>query len=189
MMKKIHTLMMTALMAVMTISLTACDEDVLIAETLEGTWAGTMYVYTSYHDTRYYATSTEITFEGDPFRWTRGTGYWVDYYSNAPWDYVANHIEWKVNNRNIEVYFVEDRTTMVIRDYHLNDNSFTGYIADGENDVEFRLRHISSPNWNRYDRWGYDGWNGYWSRETRGISTDSTTVTSERPIRKVGMPQ
>ena len=105
----------------------------------------------------------------------------MDHYSNAPWDYVANHIEWKVNNRNIDIYFVEEDTWMTISDYHLSDNYFTGYIYDGSNDVEFRLRHIDSPNWSSY-RYGYDY---YWSRETRGIDNDSTVV--EKPVRKFGV--
>ena len=180
-MKKIYnTLVMMAIVA-MTATFTSCDEDIAIANSLEGTWSGTMYVYTSYNGHDYYATSTDIEFIGDPLRWTRGTGYWVDHYSNAPWDYVANHIEWKVNNRNIDIYFVEEDTWMTISDYRLSDNYFTGYIYDGSNDVEFRLRHIDSPNWSSY-RYGYDY---YWSRETRGIDNDSTVV--EKPVRKFGV--
>ena len=128
-MKKLYTLLMMAMMAAATCTMTSCDEDIDIANSLEGTWSGTMFVYTDYRDSRYYATSTEITFEGDPFRWTRGTGYWIDHYSGAPWDYVANHIDWRVNNRDIEIYFREDHTTMVICDYRLSDNYFTGYIC------------------------------------------------------------
>ena len=186
-MKKIYNLLMMAMMAAATCTMTSCDEDIDIANSLEGTWTGTMFVYTDYRGTSYYATSTEITFEGDPFRWTRGTGYWVDYYSGAPWDYIANHIDWRVNNRNIEIYFREDNTTMVICDYRLSDNYFTGYINDNGTDVEFRLRHTWSPNWDRYDRWGYDGWNSYWSRETRsGTAADSTFTEADRPVRHVG---
>ena len=182
-MKKLYTLLLMAIIATTTGTMTSCDEDTRIAATLEGTWAGTMYVYTNYHDTRYYATSTEITFNIDPFRFTKGSGYWVDYYSGAPWDYVANHIDWRVNNRDIEVYFREDKTTMVICDYRLNDNYFSGYINDNGTDVEFRLRHIDSPNWDRFDRWGYSGWNSYWSRETRG---NSDSIDVEIPVRHVG---
>lgn len=187
-MKKIYTLLMMAMMATATCTLTSCDEDIDIANSLEGTWSGTMFVYTDYRDSRYYATSTEITFEGAPFRWTRGTGYWIDHYSGAPWDYVANHIDWRVNNRDIEIYFREDHTTMVICDYRLSDNYFTGYINDNGTDVEFRLRHVYSPNWDRYDRWGYDGWNSYRSRETRSAAADSTATftDADRPVRHVG---
>lgn len=171
-------LVMMAMIAT-TATMTSCDKDIEIANSLEGTWAGTMYVYTGYHGHDYYATSTEITFEGDPFRWTRGTGYWVDYYSGAPWDYIANHIEWRVENRNIEIYFREEGTTMIISNYRLSDNYFTGIIYDGDNEVEFRLRHIDSPNWNNY-HWGYEYWS---SRQTRGAEGD--TITAEKPVRKI----
>jgi len=183
-MKKLYSMLMMAMMALTATTMTSCDEDTQIAYTLEGTWQGNMYVHTAYRGYDYYATSTEITFLRDPYRYASGSGYWVDYYSNAPWDYVANHIEWRVVNRNIEVYFLEDGNSMVIGDYRLSDNYFTGYIADAGNDVEFRLRHVSSPNWSNYNHWGYDGWYGYYSRETRGGVNDS--VKAEKPVRWFG---
>ena len=185
-MKKFYTMMMMAMMA---LTFTAC-EDEMIADTLEGTWSGNMYV-SSYYDGRdYYATHTEITFSIDPFYYTKGSGYWVDYYSGAPWDYVANHINWRVDNGCITVYFIEDGTSVVIADYSLNDSHFTGYIADGDNDVRFNLRHVSSPNWDSYSYWGYDGWYDdyyYYSRETRADGGDSTAVMpAEKPVRQFG---
>ena len=174
-MKKLYTLMM---MAVMALAFTSC-EDEMIADTLEGTWSGNMYVSSYYNGHDYYATRTEITFSIDPFRFTRGSGYWVDYYSGAPWDYVANHIDWRVDNGRIYVHFYEDNTSVVIADYHLTDSHFTGYIADGDNDVHFNLTHIDSPNWNRYNRWGYDDWYDYYYYETR--SDDA-----EKPVRQFG---
>ena len=185
-MKKFYTMMMMAMMA---LTFTAC-EDEYIADTLEGTWSGNMEV-SSYYDGRdYYCTRTEISFNLDPFRFTKGSGYWVDHYpAGSPWHYVANHINWRVDNGNITVHFVEDGTTVVISDYHLSDTHFTGYIEDGDNDVYFSLVHISSPNWDDYDRWGYDGWydDYYWSRSTRSADADSTaTMPAEKPIRQFG---
>ena len=130
----------------------------------------------------------EITFDIDPFRFTKGSGYWVDYYSGAPWDYVANHISWRVDNGNIYIHFREDDTSVVIADYHLTDSRFSGYIADGDNDVYFNLFHTSSPNWDNYNNWGYDAWcdDYYYSRETRGEGADSTAATPAKPIRQFG---
>lgn len=178
------------LMAMMAITFTAC-EDEYIADTLEGTWSGNMYVYSYYDGRDYYATRTEITFNLDPFRFTKGSGYWVDYYSGAPWDYVANHISWRVDNGNITVYFHEDGTSIVISDYHLSDSHFSGYIADGDNDVHFSLVHTSSPNWDTYEYWGYDGWYeyDYYSRSTRSADGDSLTTApapEDKPIRRFG---
>lgn len=184
-MKKFYHLVLLAFMAITATTFTSCDEDTQIALTLEGVWQGNMYVSASWNGRDYYATSTEITFEGDDFHWSHGTGYWADYYSGAPWDYVANHIQWRVVNRSIEVYFIEEGTTVYIEDYSLSDNYFSGYIQDGDNDVEFRLRHVASPRRSSYDYWGYDGWNHYYSRETRSAnSLDS--VCSERPVRHFG---
>ena len=167
-MKKLYTLLMMAMMGVMAVSLTSCDDE-QIAYTLEGTWRG--------WNGRYYnSTATEITFLKDPYAYSSGTGYWVDYYSGAPWDYVANHIEWEVYNRNIRIYFVEDGNSFVIRDYHLNNSRFTGYINDHGTDVEFELYNVSRPNYNSY-RWGYSGWNNYYGY-TRGEDGDSTKSES-----------
>ena len=187
-MKKLYTMMMIATMA---LTFTAC-EDEFIADSLEGTWSGDMQVSSYYNGHDYYATHTEITFNIDPFRFTKGSGYWVDYYSGAPWDYVANHISWRVDRGNIYVYFHEEDTEVVIADYHLSDYHFSGYIADGDYDVHFNLSHISSPNWDNYEYWGYDEWYDeyYYSRETRSSGTDSTAVApAEKPVRKFGKKQ
>lgn len=182
-MKKLYTMMLIATMA---FTFTSC-EDESIADSLEGTWSGNMYV-SSYYDGRdFFATHTEITFNIDPFRFTKGSGYWVDYYSGAPWDYVANHIDWSVDNGKIYVYFVEDGSSVVIADYHLSNSRFTGYIADGDYDVHFDLMHISSPNWNNYNNWGYDDWFDsyyYYARQTR--ADGSAAIPVEKPVRQFG---
>ena len=183
-MKKIFTMMLTALMG---ITFTAC-EDEFVADSLEGTWSGDMYV-SSYYDGRdYYATHTEITFSIDPFRFTKGSGYWVDYYSGAPWDYVANHINWNVSNGNIYIDFLEEGTSVVISDYRLSDSRFSGYIADGDYDIHFYLTHTYSPNWENSDNWGYDSWydDYYYAPQTRGSGNDSTAAKPAKPVRQFG---
>ena len=196
-MKTLKTYLMTALMALTATTMFTSCEDELIADTLEGTWSGNMYVSSYYGGRDYYATHTEITFLLDPFRFTKGSGYWVDYYDGmgAPWEYVANHIDWRVDNGRITVYFREEGTSVVISDYRLSNSHFSGYIYDGGNTVNFSLTHISSPNWDRYSYWGYDSWYDYnyypyYSPATRAAG-DSTTVAStvapgEKPIRQFG---
>ena len=181
-MKKIFTMLT---MAMMSLAFTSC-EDEYIANTLEGTWTGNMYISSSW-DGRYYdATSTEVTFLRDPYAYTSGSGYWVDYYSNAPWDYVANHIDWTVNNGVIRIYFREEGTHIEIRDYHLNSNRFTGTLFDNGNYVDFELYNVNHPYsyWDDY-RWGYDSWydDYYWAR-TRSGDGDSTKVV-EKPKRVI----
>ena len=131
----IKTIMM-ALMAMLAFSFTSCDDDDYIARTLEGTWEGDMYVsyYFDYYDKYYDASYSEICFLRDPYRYASGDGY----------------------NGNIRVYFVEDRSEVVIYNYALNDSYFTGYIDLGDGGRQkFNLRHVSSPNWGSY-YWGYD---------------------------------
>ena len=165
-MKKLYTLITIAMMA---LAFTSCETDEEIAYTLEGTWKGNMYI-TSDWDGRYYnSTYSEITFLKDPYRYSSGTGYWVDYYSDAPWDYVANHIEWKVDLRTIYVYFVEEGVEMEIRDYSLGRGHFTGQIYDNGNIVDFDLYQASSPNYTNY-RWGYSSWSHYSTRGTEHVS-------------------
>ena len=155
----IKTIMM-ALMAMLAFSVTSGDDDDYIARTLEGTWEGDMYVsyYFDYYDKYYDASYSEICFLRDPYRYASGDGYWIDYYNDYGWsrNYIANHIEWEVYNGNIRVYFVEDRSEVVIYNYALNDSYFTGYIDLGDGGRQkFNLRHVSSPNWGSY-YWGYD---------------------------------
>lgn len=172
-MKKYLTILFTLLLS---ISFTSC-EDEAIADTLQGTWEGNMYISHSWNGRVYESTYSEIEFLLDPFRYKRGSGYWVDHYSNAPWDYIANHIDWRVDDRVIKIYFREEDSYLEIANYRLNNNYFTGIIYDGDLDVEFKLRHTSSPNWNRY-QWGTDYWYSDWySRRSAFISdTDSVTV-------------
>lgn len=184
-MKKFFSILPAIIFTMMALTLTtACDEDSHIAYTLEGTWRGDMRINSNYSGRTYYATYTVVDFERTN-TWSSGVGYWVDHYSDAPWDYVANHIEWTVVNGEIRIYFREDGTTLYIKDYVLNDERFRGTLWDNGQRVDFTLYHTASPNWNSYNRWGYDGWNSYWSREaTRGNGSDSTET--EKPVRRIG---
>ena len=69
-MKKMFTMLMMAMMA---ITFTSC-EDEMIADTLEGSWKGNMYISTSWNGRVYDATYTEITFLKDPFCFKSGSG-------------------------------------------------------------------------------------------------------------------
>lgn len=61
-MKNLKTLLTMAIVALMSLSFTSCDEDADIGDTLYGTWKGYMDIGLTY-DNRYYASTTsEITF-------------------------------------------------------------------------------------------------------------------------------
>jgi len=194
-MKKIYTFMLMAAAALSTLAFTSCEEDKAIAYTLEGTWKGNMYITTYYRGRSYDAIYSEVTFLKDPHRYSSGNGYWVDYYSNAPWDYVACHIDWTVNNGTIRVYFVEEDTSFSIYDYRLNNDRFYGTFNDNGQTVDFELVHVSSPNWSGY-RWGYDSWyddyyygyDYYYSRslDASPDSTGNATIGyTDKPVRVI----
>jgi hypothetical protein len=176
-MKKLFFRLMVAMIGLMSVSLTSCDDEE-IAKTLEGTWKGDMYISSEWDGRYYNATYTEVTFLKDPYAFSSGTGYWVDYYSDAPWDYVANHIDWRVDLGDIHVKFIEEGTSIQISDYRLDDNRFSGYIYDHGNKVVFYLHHVSRPNYTGY-HWGYDSWR---SRGFTRTFTDSLNV-SKKPVR------
>ncbi len=178
--KYFYNILTMAIIAMTAVSFASC-EDAEIAYTLEGTWRGNMYISTSYDGRTYNSTYTVITFEGDPYSLASGRGKWVDYYDDAPWKYIANHITWEVDNRIIHIYFEEEHTSISISDYHLNDDIFDGWIYDGENNVKFDLYHTSSPNWDSY-RYYDDYWYNGWYSRTRGEGASDFSA-AEKPIR------
>lgn len=150
-MKRIQQLTLVLLTALMGVALTSCDDED-IAYTLEGTWEGNTYMESYYNGHYYNSTYSYVDFSRDPFTYTSGTGHWVDYYSNAPWDYIASHIDWRVRNGVIEVYFEEDDYTIYIEDYRLDNRHFVGSIYwNRDYNKNFDLVHTSSPNWNSFD--------------------------------------
>lgn len=168
-----------ALAAIMSFTLTSCEEDEFIALTLEGNWKGNMYVsyqfdnISGYHDASY----SEVCFLRNPSTYASGDGYWIDYYNDYArygWgrNYIANHIKWEVFNGNIKIYFVEDNSRVTIYDYSLTNDYFTGYIdlRNGSRQ-KFSLRHTSSPNWNTY-YWGDDNFYYHSNKNNMDIEED-----------------
>ena len=150
--------------------------------TLEGTWEGKMFLSSTWGNFTYTISYTQLYFNRDPYYYASGTGYWVDYYSDAPWDYVANHIEWQVRGGRIEVYLVEDNYTYFIEDYRLNDNVFRGRIYDNDTYLDFSMRHTSSPNWNSFDYYYYDDFYDYWYSNTVGFDGNENMRRSKKVV-------
>lgn len=185
-MKRITSLLAVALMAVLTLSLVSCDDDPYIADSLAGTWNGKMYVSSVYDGYTYDATYSELYFDQDPYSYSSGVGYWVDHYAgDAPYAYIANHTRWTVRNGSIQIYLVEEGVEVWIENYHLTDGYFTGTIYDGDNRVDFRLRHTSSPNWGDYHYgFSYYGFAKQNTYVTRGVSDDNAVKIPHRIIGK-----
>lgn len=180
-MKTLNRLLMLALLAMLSFSLASCDDDYDIAETLEGTWEGNMYISSEYNGVVYDAVYSKICFDIDPFHWTSGSGYWVDYYDEYGWgrNYIANHIDWKVRDRAIYIYFREEGSELWIEDYRLTDRHFTGYIYDGDNRVKFSLIHTSSPRWDDY----YYGYDRDWYAKGMVDNENGNATSTEAPKR------
>ena len=181
-MRIFNRIILSASIVLSAISMQSCDES--IAYTLEGTWQGDMFVQ-SYYNNRYYTTTySVVNFQKNPFKYASGEGYWIDYYSDAPWgNCVANHIKWKVNKGVIRIHFREDNEDVEIRDYRLNDERFEGYI--GESSTFFSLVHTSSPNWNNYSY----GWNNTYFRSIQSKNSKEEAKKPVRIFKKTDLPQ
>ncbi|MCM1078703.1 MAG: hypothetical protein NC344_03020 [Bacteroidales bacterium] len=148
-----------ALTAILSVSLTSCEEDPdeFIAYSLEGTWAG--YMYNPVTDERIFST---IEFIGDPYNaryGATGTGRWLDDYPDG--DYFYSRIEWKVTYENIEIYLLDnsadDRRNILYIDrntYRLSTRYFSGVLAYFGGQREFNLVKVDAPDWSRYP-YGY----------------------------------
>ena len=148
----------------------------------EGTWRGNMYVSVEWDGRVYDSDYSDVCFLRDLYRYPSGAGYWVDHFKNSGWgqNYMAYHIEWTVNYGRIKVYFVEDGSSIFIEDYKLDGNYFVGVVNDGQNRVDFVLRHVSSPNWNDY----YYGWDTYYyAKENNWTRSNATTNSVTAPKR------
>ncbi len=188
-MKKLNTLLTMALIAMLSLTFTSCDEDADIAYTLDGTWRGNMYV--EYGD--YDAVYSVIRFDNNSGLYS-GTGYWVDYYDNRYWggnNYVANHINWTVRNGNIYIDLLEEGNSVVIYDYALTNGRFSGYVEtyDG-NRAQFNMtKDYSNYNWRDYNYgyyWDYNTVNStdFKGELTRGSDSEATQNEVPKMIRR-----
>ena len=175
--RSLLTTLCIALLALVGIGTMTTSCDSIIATNLEGTWEGDMYVMSEYNGREYYSSFTEIEFISDPMRFKSGEGYWLDHYSGAPWDYIANHLTWTVHDKVIYIHLIEDNYDIEIRKYHLDDERFYGYVYYDGGYHRFELFHTSSPHWDEYE-YGCP----YYSNSRAAASTDSMTVV--RKMRK-----
>lgn len=134
---------------------TSCDDDNPISYTLEGTWSGNMYQEYMWEGTVYRPTYSEVTFLRDPYAYSSGDGYWVDYFESwIPWrdKVIYNHITWTVNRERIYLHLIEDDIDFVIADYWLTDDHFKGELLGSDGSIgKFNLYYVSSPMWYGWD--------------------------------------
>lgn len=182
-MKKLYTIFAILMMAFTVTAFTSCDDDENIAYNLAGVWQGNMYMQSEYNGRVYKASYSVLAFDKDPYRYAKGNGYWIDYYSNAPYDYYSSRIDWRVYNGEIQIYSRKEGVTYYISQYNMDDYYFTGYIDDGRNRQYFRLTKTSSPDWGDYNWNGYDWDDDYYYAPAKP-KTKGSDQTQE-PVRSV----
>ncbi len=172
-MKKVYSIITAVLMVIAGTVVSGCNPDYDIAYTLDGVWEGNMYKYYDYYGNRYSSTSTVLQFDQDAYSCTQGTGRWIDYYSDAPYDYFASYITWSVVNRRIIIYSEKERQTYYIDSYRLDDNYFEGVITDPYgNSKNFEMRKTYSRNWDSYN------WNGWYYNAPAGKAKKNESTGS-----------
>ena len=177
-MRHFTSLLATLALVLTPLAFVGCDDDYEIADTLWGVWEGDMYVQSEWGGETYYSSYSVIQFDKAPMHDDSGTGYWVDYYSNAPWDYFASHIEWQVRDGRIAIYSYEDDVYYYIYDYSLTDGHFSGIIENAYGDpMEFYLRKTAAPDWGDFE-WGW-GYSQDWGWDY------STRSADEKPVRTI----
>ncbi len=187
-MKKISTYTMMFITSMMMMAtLSSCDrggrytdyEDNAEARTLHGTWTGTISQYFmdrwgEYRDT--YRT----TWQFNQLNAYGGTGYEIDYdiYDRYV-GYYCSFI-WEVANGVIRIKYDDSWGTVLVYDYVLDGNYFSGYLDDGtRRDIYFRLYYDGNFNWNTWrGRWYYYGHqnNADWADDE---SSDSIVVPKD----------
>lgn len=184
-MKKITSMLAMLLIAMATVTLTSCTEDEEIANTLWGIWKGDMGMYYDYGGNEYDASYTVLAFDKDPYTYSSGSGYWIDYYSNGSYSYYATNISWSVYNGVIQIYSVEDGENWYISEYSLNYDRFSGILqSDYSEPMSFNLYKTSAPNWSDYDwnGWHSSGYYGYYNTKQQSRSAVAANV---KPVRKI----
>lgn len=169
------------LIAIIGLTFTSCDEDIITGSNIQGVWSGNMYVTSQWNGHTYVSSRTEIEFCSDPFRVTQGSGYWIDRYSRAPWDYYYSPFTYRVRDGVIYIRFLYDEGQVTISDYSLSSNRFMGYLD--YSDEKFVLYKVDDDrNWNGYEEgWYYPDY--YYNRSERDFDSVPQEPASA-PVRK-----
>ncbi len=181
-MKKILSLLSVVIIALCTF--TSCDEDLIDSTRLKGTWEGYMDTYYDINGRKQKTTYTEIQFFKDAGD-KHGDGYWIDHFSKRRGDYYYSRIYWRVENQNIYIDFKDSHTSIVINNYHLDNNHFTGWFQDDHHThTDFDLVKTREDYDYYDDEYGYgDGYYDYWGNSKATRSSDNSENV-EIPVRR-----
>lgn len=154
-MKKILTILFVAVTAMTFVS---CDDD-KIARSLDGIWEGNVaQAYFNYHVSSNYQ-YVNFQFYADPTQYARGTGVERDYSGSTSGYYTYTdeyEFTFEVKNGRIYLYY-EDGADVVIRNYELHDDHFSGEFLDTQGNflATFDLYRVTNWRHSRYDYYRY----------------------------------
>ncbi len=150
-MKKLTTILTFALLAIMSFSLTSCDEDHQIALELDGTWRGTV-------DTDREVYYVDIRFYQSGFS-RHGHGYEFDEPVHGYGRGTYAEFNWSVENGNVYLDY-DDGSHVVIAEYDLvtryGQKSLIGRLQQVRNGWTMGYINLLKLTDNRYDDGYYD---------------------------------
>lgn len=153
-MKKFLTFLFLAVTAMTFVS---CDDD-KIARSLDGIWEGQVAsAYFNYRLGNSYQW-IDIQFYADPSRYAKGSGIERDYSGSGSNYYEECEFEFEVRGGYIYLHYADaENTEVVIRDYELVDDHFSGEFLDrnGHLLASFDLYRVTSWRHSRYDYYHY----------------------------------
>ena len=186
-MNKMFSFFRVALLALIGLTFTSGDEDILTGSSIQGIWSGNMYVTSDWNGRTYTSSRTEIEFYGDDMNVTRGSGYWMDRYSRAPWDYYYSPFTYQVQNGVIHITFLFDGGMVDISNYSVSGNRFTGRL-DYTNESFVLYKVDSDIDWDYYGEPGYydpNGYFDYYNYPYAPAERDFNSTQAERPAAPV----
>lgn len=182
-MNRTFSFLRVMIIALVGLGFTSCDEDIVTGSGLRGLWQGEMYVSGEYGGATYLSSYTQIEFLGEGTNVTRGTGYWMDRYSRAPWDYFYSPFTYHVRDGVITITLLYDGEVYTISDYSLYGSSFVGYL--NESDERFELTKVSDQgDWGGYQPGWYSPYDDYYARPESDFGSRSKKSVPT-PVRRV----
>lgn len=150
-MKKFYNFMAVALVAMLTLTLTSCNDDD-IAKTLDGIWEGEVsqnysWRWSNYNNYQY----VDIEFYKDPYRFSNGSGIEYDY--DRYGRYTSCRFDFSVDFGVIYMDY-EDGTRVRISNYDLTNTRFRGEFRDyrtGAYLADFNFVKVAEHRYNRYN--------------------------------------
>lgn len=153
-MKKIYNYLFVGIVAMLSMTLSSCNDDNNIADTLNGIWEGEVSQSWSWRWDDYTVYQyVEMEFITDPYRYAKGYGYEYDYYRNSRY-YEKCRFYFEVRNGRIYLDY-DDGARVCISNYRLTNYRFEGTFRDyrtGDYLADFSFVKIASY---RYDRYNY----------------------------------